>query len=253
MKLKDRVTLITGAAMGQGRAACQIFAREGSKIVALDIDEKMGQETVELVKGEGGEAIFVKCDVSSEQQVAAAVEAGVSAFGQLNILYNSAGVLWRDKDLEVTRTDEAVWDKVMAINLKGPVWVCKYGIPALIKAGGGAIINIGSISALLGFTRAQDSYTSTKGALISLTKSLAVVYAARGIRANIIHPGFIDTPMQREFDEATKKEIAQSIPVGRMGQPEDIANCALFLVSDEASFITGAEIVVDGGAMAFGG
>jgi NAD(P)-dependent dehydrogenase (short-subunit alcohol dehydrogenase family) len=253
MRLKDKVALITGAAMGQGRAACLIFSKKGAKIVALDIDEKAGNETADLVKKQGGEAIFVHCDVASEDEVKKAVEAGGAVFGKLDILYNNAAVLWRDRDFEVTRTIEENWDRVMDINLKGPVWVCKYGIPELIKAGGGSIINIASLSALLGFKRAQDSYTCSKGALISLTRSLAIVYADKKIRANVIHPGAVDTPMQREWDEETKKAIADWVPLGRMAQPEDIANCALFLASDESSYITGTEIIVDGGLMVKGG
>lgn len=253
MRLKDKVAFITGAATGQGRAACLLFAKEGAKIVAADIDKESGEETVKLVKKQGGEAVFVACDVAVEAEVKSAIEAGVAGFGKLNILYNNAGVLWRDKDFEAARTDEAAWDQIMAINLKGPVWVCKYGIPELIKADGGSIVNIGSCSALLGFETAQDAYTSSKGALISLTRSLAIVHAKDKIRANIIHPGPVDTPMQREWNEETKKAIAGYVPIGRMGQPEDIAYCSLFLASDESSYITGQEIVVDGGIMVKGG
>lgn len=253
MRLANKVALITGAGMGQGRAACLIFAREGAKIVALDIDAKAGGETVEQVTNLGGKAVFRRCDVADEAQVREAVAAGVKAFGKLNILYNNAGVLWRDRDFEVTRTREEDWDRVMDINLKGAVWVCKYGIPELAKAGGGSIINIASVSALLGFSTAQDAYTCSKGALISLTRSLAIVYAKDGIRANTIHPGAVDTPMQKQWDEETRKGIAAWVPLGRIGQPEDIANCALFLASDESSYITGQEIVVDGGVMVKGG
>jgi NAD(P)-dependent dehydrogenase (short-subunit alcohol dehydrogenase family) len=253
MRLKDKVAFITGAATGQGRAACLIFAREGAKIVAADINGESGEETVRLVKQQGGEAVFVACDVAVESEVKKAVEAGVAVFGKLDILYNNAGVLWRDKDFAAVHTDEASWDRVMAINLKGAVWVCKYGIPELIKAGGGAVVNIGSCSALLGFERAQDAYTCSKGALISLTRSLAIVHAKDNIRANIIHPGPVDTPMQREWDQETKKAIANFVPLGRLGRPEDIANCALFLVSAESAFITGQEIIVDGGITVKGG
>ncbi|UCF91271.1 MAG: SDR family oxidoreductase [Desulfobacterales bacterium] len=253
MRLKDKVALITGAGMGQGRAACLVFAREGAPIVALDIDADAGQETVALVQKKGGEAIFCPCDVAFEEQVQKSVAAGVAAFGRLNILYNNAAVLWRDKDFGVTATIEANWNRVMDINLKGAVWVCKYGVPELIKAGGGSIINTASLSALLGFTVAQDAYTCSKGALISLTRSLAIVHARDNIRANTIHPGPVDTPMQKQWDEETKKAIAEWVPLGRLAQPEDIANCALFLASDESSYITGAEIVVDGGIMVKGG
>jgi NAD(P)-dependent dehydrogenase (short-subunit alcohol dehydrogenase family) len=253
MRLENKVALITGAGMGQGRTACLIFAREGAKIVALDIDEAAGNKTVNLVKEQGGEAVYCNYDIADEKQVEKAVVDGINAFGQLNILYNNAGVLWRDKDFEVTRTTEESWDRVMNINLKGAVWVCKYGVPELIKAGGGSIINIASVSALLGFTTAQDAYTCSKGALVSLTRSLAIVYAKHKIRANTIHPGAVDTPMQKEWDDETRKAIAEWVPLGRVGKPEDIANCALFLASDESAYVTGAEIVVDGGIMVKGG
>lgn len=253
MRLNNKVALITGAGMGQGRTACQVFAREGAKIVALDLDAAAGRETVELVKGQGGQAVFCQCDVGHEKQVEAAVQAGIEAFGGLNVLYNNAGVLWKDRDLEVTRTDEAVWDRVMDINLKGAVWVCKYGIPALIQAGGGSIINIASVSALHGYETAQDAYTCSKGAIVSLTRSLAIAYAKHKIRTNTIHPGAVDTPMQKDWGPDTRKAIADFVPLGRIGLPEDIVNCALFLASDESTYITGAEIVVDGGLMVKGG
>ena len=253
MRLEDKVALISGAGMGQGRVACQVFAREGAKIVALDIDEAAGRETVSLIEKQGGEAVFCVCDVAKEDQVRKAVEDGVGTFGKIDILYNNAAVLWRDRDFETLRTNEADWDRVMDINLKGPVWICKYGIPELIKAGGGSIINIASLSALIGFTKAQDAYTCSKGALISLTRSLAIFHARDNIRTNVIHPGPVDTPMQKEWDEETKKAIAEWVPLGRMATAEDIANCALFLASDESSYVTGTELVVDGGIMVKGG
>jgi NAD(P)-dependent dehydrogenase (short-subunit alcohol dehydrogenase family) len=253
VRLKDKVALITGAGMGMGRAAGLLFAREGAKIVALDVNREAGEETVSRVRKQGGEAAFFQCDVGFEDQVKRAITDGVSFFGKLNILFNNAGVLWRDRDFEVTRTVEETWDRVMAINLKGPVFVCKHGIPELIKQGGGSVITTSSVSALRGYRRAQDAYTASKGALISLNRSIAAVYGDRKIRANIIHPGFVDTPMQRELSEESKKAIAQGVPLGRLAQPEDIAYCALFLASDESSYITGAEIVVDGGLTITGG
>lgn len=252
MRLKGKVALITGAGMGQGRSASILFSKEGAKIIAIDINEETVTETVEMIRQQGGDAIAVKCDVAIEESVKQAVEEGVSKFGKLNILYNNAGVLWRDRDFEVTRTNEEVWDKVMSINLKAAVWVCKYGIPEMIKSGGGSIINIGSISALQGFRTAQDAYTCTKGALVSLTRSLAIVYADKNVRANLIHPGFIDTPLQKALNEDDKKQIAESIPIGRLGKPEDIAYLALYLASDESSYMTGSDLVIDGGMIVNG-
>lgn len=252
MRLGGKVAVITGAGMGMGREAAVLFAKEGAKIIALDISSDDLHETVNIVENKGGHIIGLHADVSNEEAVKDALERGCSHFQKLDIIYNNAGVLWRDRDMSVQETSEGVWDKVLAINLKGPFFVCKYGIPRLIDSGGGAIVNIGSISALVGFTRAQDAYTSSKGALISLTKSLAVQYAKYNIRANIIHPGMTETPLQaeemksKEWVEAVKSEI----PLGRFGKPLDIAQAALFLASDESSFITGAELIVDGGFMA---
>ena len=174
---------------------------------------------------------------------------GVKRFRRLHILYNNAGVLWKDRDKSVLETSEDNWDRVQAINLKGPFFVAKHGIPHLINAGGGSIINIGSISALNGFTLAQDSYTSAKGALISLTKSLAIQFAAHNVRCNIIHPGIVDTPMQAPYvkERGKRKAFEEAIPLGRIAHPREIAHVALFLASDESSYVTGAEIVVDGG------
>src|SRR5438046_10193176 len=229
MRLKDKVALITGAGMGMGRAASLLFAREGARIAVLDINAEAGEETAALVRSDGGEAAFFRCDVGVEENVKKSVADAVTAFGKLNILFNNAGVLWRDRDFAVTRTDERIWDRVMGINLKGPVFVCKYGIPELIRQGGGSVITTSSISALLGYKRAQDAYTASKGALISLSRSIAVVYGDKKIRSNIIHPGMVDTPMQKELGEDARKAIAGQVPLGRMARPEDIAYCALFL------------------------
>ncbi|MGO8685524.1 MAG: SDR family NAD(P)-dependent oxidoreductase [Thermoleophilia bacterium] len=251
-RLAGKVALITGAGMGQGREACLLFSQQGARIIALDINQEALNETMALVQQDGGEIAGVKADVSDEAQVRHAVEEGFGCFGALHIVYNNAGVLWRDKDFSVVDTDREMWDRVLAINLTSVFLVLKYCVPKLIAAGGGSIINVGSISALVGFERPQDAYTSAKGALIALTKSLAVQYGKYGIRANVIHPGIIDTPMQAkemanpEWVEAVK----QSIPLRRVGQTRDIANAALFLASDEASWITGAELLVDGGFIA---
>jgi NAD(P)-dependent dehydrogenase (short-subunit alcohol dehydrogenase family) len=247
-RLADKVVLITGAGMGIGRAAALLFAAEGARIVVGDIDEKAGTDTVAAIEREGGKALAVTGDVALEADVTSMVEAGARQFGALHVLYNNAGVLWKDRDHSVLETENHWWDRVMAINLKSAFWVTKHGIPHLREAGGGSIILMGSVSALVGFTRAQDAYTCAKGALISLTKSLAIQFARDRIRCNIIHPGIVDTPLQAPYlTDELRREFEAGIPLGRIGQPRDIASVALFLASDESSFMTGAELVVDGG------
>ena len=254
-RLLGKVAFITGAGMGQGRAASRLFAAHGAKVVVADVDAAAAQATVALVTEAGGKAFAVAGDVGVEADVRRMVGAAVDHFGALHVLYPQAGVLWKDRDKSVVETDEAWWDRVMAINLKGVYFTCKYGIPHLIDAGGGAIVVVGSVSALRGFTLPQDAYTASKGALISLTKSLAVQYARQGIRANIIHPGIVETPMQAPYlaDPGKRAAFEGSTPLGRLARPEEIAQVALFLASDDASYVTGTEIAVDGGYTATGG
>jgi NAD(P)-dependent dehydrogenase (short-subunit alcohol dehydrogenase family) len=246
-RLEGKVALVTGAASGMGREICVRFAEEGARIAALDVDERGLDETEAAVPDA---ATFV-ADVADEEQVRRAVDGAAERIGALHIIVNCAGVLWRGRDVSVLETDEAVWDRVFAINLKGIVWACKHGVPRLIEAGGGAIVNVGSTSALLGDSIPQDAYTSSKGAIISLTRNLAVQFAPHGIRANCIHPGFTDTPMQtvRTSDPEWVRAAVAEIPLGRLGTARDVANAALFLASDEASYITGIELVVDGGSV----
>ena len=247
-RLKGKVAFITGAGMGMGREASLLFAEEGARVVVADIDGRAAAETVALIDKAGGQGLAVTGDVALEADVNRMVEEAVRRFGALHVLYNNAGVLWKDRDRSVLETDDKWWDRVMAINLKSVFWVTKYGIPQLRAAGGGSIVMMGSVSALAGFTRAQDAYTSAKGALISLTKSLAIQFAKDRIRCNIIHPGIVDTPLQAPYlTDAIRKEFETGIPLGRIAQPREIANVALFLASDESSFVTGAEIVADGG------
>jgi NAD(P)-dependent dehydrogenase (short-subunit alcohol dehydrogenase family) len=250
-RLKGKVVLITGGGMGMGRECAVLFAEEGARVVVGDIDAKAADEAVAAVKGVGGEALAVVGDVAVEQDVERMVAEGVRRFGALHVLHNNAGVLWKDRDRSVLETDERWWDRVMAINLKSVLWVTKHGIPHLRAAGGGSIILMGSVSALAGFTRAQDAYTAAKGALIALTRSLAIQFARDRIRCNVIHPGIVDTPLQAPYlTDAIRKEFEAGIPLGRIAQPREIAYVALFLASDESSFMTGSELVVDGGFLA---
>jgi len=250
-RLQGKVALITGAGMGMGREAALLFAEEGARVVVCDINRVAAEETVSLVKRAGGDAAAAIGDVAVEDDVRRVTEEGVRRFGALHILYNNAGVLWKDRDRSVLETDGVQWDRVMAINLKSVFWVTKYGVPHVRAAGGGSIILVGSVSALAGFTRAQDAYTAAKGGLIALNKSLAIQFARDNIRCNIIHPGIVETPLQAPYlTDALRAEFKTGIPLGRIGRPREIAYAALFLASEESSFMTGAEMIVDGGFMA---
>ncbi len=241
-RLAGKVCLITGAGSGMGLTATKTFIKEGAKVAALDLKFK------EKVEG----ALSLECDVTKEAQVAAAVARIVKERGGLHVLYNNAGVFPAD-DHSVVDTEEKVWDLVYAVNVKGIAWVCKHGIPEIIKAGGGSVINVASFVALVGCSVPQDAYTASKGAVIALTKSLAVQFGPKGVRANAICPGPIETPLLMDWLLKEPKEKAKRvnrIPMGRFGKPEDIVNMALYLAGDESSWTNGAALVVDGGITA---
>jgi NAD(P)-dependent dehydrogenase (short-subunit alcohol dehydrogenase family) len=232
-----------------GRLAALTFAQEGARVVAADVSARAGEETVSEISREGREALFVAADVSREDQVRGMVKRAVDRFGRLDVLYNNAGI-FPEEDGSVLEVDEAVWDKVMAVNLKGIYLCCKHGIPALLDAGGGSVINVASFVALLGCTVPQDAYTASKGGVIALTKSLAVQFGPRRIRANAIAPGPIETPLLTSWllaNPEAKKRRLDRIPMGRFGRPEDIVQMALFLASDESAWVNGSVLVVDGG------
>jgi NAD(P)-dependent dehydrogenase (short-subunit alcohol dehydrogenase family) len=252
MRLDGKVALITGAGSGMGRVAAQMFAREGARIVATDVDERAGQETEALALDEGLDVRFVRADVSREADCQRMVAFAEETFGKLDVLYNNAGI-FPEADHSVTDTEEAVWDRVLAVNVKGVYLACKYGIPAMQRAGGGSIVNIASFVALVGCSVPQDAYTASKGAVIAMTRSLAVQFAPQGIRTNAICPGPIETPLLTSWlltDPEAKALRLNRNPTGRFGRPEDIVYLALYLASDESAWTNGAIISADGGITA---
>ena len=249
MRLADKVTIITGAGGGMGRVAARMFAKEGARVVVAEFGEAAGRETVDLVKADGGEATFVKVDVADEASAKGMVDHAVATYGRVDVLYNNAGVM-PEADHSVIDTDVATWDQVMAVNVRGVFLGCKYAIPAMEATGGGSIINIASFVALVGCSVPQDAYTASKGALLSLTRSLAVQFAPKGIRTNAICPGPVETPLLMDWlvkDEEAKRIRLARNPTGRFGKPEEIVHMAVYLASDESRWTNGASLVVDGG------
>ena len=248
MRLEGKVAFISGAGGGMGREAALMFAKEGAKIVANDYRADAVEETVKLVKKAGGEALAVPGDVASEADVEAAMRSGEQHFGKINVLYNNAGVM-PDADESVTDMTDDVWERVLNINAKGVAHCCKFGIPALKRAGGGSIINIASFVSLVGCTIPQDAYTASKGAVLALTHSLAVQFGPQGIRTNAISPGPILTPLLDELlaDPAKRALRLNRIPMGRFGKASDIVYAGIYLASDESTWVNGANLVVDGG------
>ena len=249
MRLRDKVAVITGGGSGMGRVASQMFAAEGAKVVVAEFDSRSGEETAGLVTDAGGEATFVQADVSVEDDARRMVGAAVSAYGRLDVLYNNAGVM-PEADHSVIDTDVETWDKVMAVNLRGVFLGCKHAIPRMLEHGSGSVINISSFVALLGCSVPQDAYTASKGAVLSLTRSLAVQFGPQGVRSNAICPGPIETPLLMDWllkDEAAKQLRLARNPTGRFGKPEEIVNLAIYLASDESRWTNGAAMVVDGG------
>jgi NAD(P)-dependent dehydrogenase (short-subunit alcohol dehydrogenase family) len=251
VRLQDKVALITGAGGGIGREASLLFAAEGAAVVAVDLDEDAAADTAKAVRNEGGRAVSFKADVAAAADCEAMVAAAESEFGALHVLFNNAGIMLADDDNAVTTT-EAVWDLTMDVNAKGVFLGCKFGIPALERAGGGSIINTASFVALLGAATPQLAYTASKGAVLSMTRELAVIHARQNIRVNALCPGPLRTELLMKVldTDAKKQRRLVHIPMGRFGEAAEIARAALFLASDESSFVTGAEFVVDGGITA---
>jgi NAD(P)-dependent dehydrogenase (short-subunit alcohol dehydrogenase family) len=248
MRLAHKVAIITGSASGMGQAAALLFAQEGASVVVTDVVTDAGEETVKNIKHAGGTAIFVRADVSKEEEVKALVDATITTFGHVDILYNNAGIM-PSADGSVIDLEELLWDRILDVNLKSTFLCTKYTIPHMIKQGQGSIINIASFVAFLGCTVPQDAYTASKGGLLALTKSLAIQYGRHGIRCNAICPGPIETPLLRDLwaNEDERNLRLNRIPLGRFGEAKDIVYMALYLASDESSWTTGSWIAVDGG------
>lgn len=247
MRLKDKVALITGAGSGIGRRSAVLFAEEGAAVVAVDVDEKSAQETIASLSN----AIAVRADVSKARDCEQMVAAAEKAFGKLNVLFNNAGIM-HAKDDDAVATSEEIWDLTLEVNAKGVFLGCKYGIPALRRAGGGSVINTASFVARMGAATPQIAYTASKGAVLAMSRELAVIHARENIRVNALCPGPLRTELLMKFldTEAKKQRRLVHLPMGRFGEADEIARAALYLASDESSYVTGTEFLVDGGLTA---
>lgn len=248
-RLEGKVALVTGAGGGMGRVAVAMFAAEGAKVAAMDV---LGcDEVVEAARAAGGEATSLVADVTDPVAVDAAVAATVEAFGRLDVLYNNAGVSLADDD-GVTTTPDATWATTMAVNVTGMWHCCRAGVPAMLEGGGGSIINVASFVAHLGAATPQLAYTTSKGAVLAMTREMAVIHARDGIRVNALCPGPVLTPLLAKYmaDEERRQRRLVHIPMGRFGTAAEMVQGALFLASDESSFMTGQSLLIDGGITA---
>jgi NAD(P)-dependent dehydrogenase (short-subunit alcohol dehydrogenase family) len=251
MRLKDKTALITGAASGIGAETALLFAEEGASVVVVDVNEQGGQALAAKIDAAGGRASFVQADVSKADDVQQMIRHAEQTYGRLDVLMNNAGIMHSD-DGDCQSTDEAVWDLTMKINLKGVFLGCKYGIAALQRAGGGSVINTASFVARLGAATPQVAYTASKGGVLALTRELAIIHAREGIRVNALCPGPLRTEFLMKFldTEPKKRRRLVHVPMGRFGEAREMARAALFLASDDSSYVTGTDFLVDGGITA---
>jgi NAD(P)-dependent dehydrogenase (short-subunit alcohol dehydrogenase family) len=251
MRLDNKVALITGAGSGIGRESALLFAREGARIVVVDVNDKAGEAVAEEIREAGGQAVYAHADISKSSEAEAMIRAAETSFGRLDVLFNNAGISHPNDD-DAIATEEDVWDLTMNINLKGVFLGCKHGIPALRRAGGGSIINTASFVALLGAATPQLAYTASKGGVLAMTRELAVIHARENIRVNALCPGPLHTELLMKYLDTEEKRQRRlvHIPMGRFGEAQEIAKAALFLASDESSFTTGATFLADGGITA---
>ena len=250
-RLTDKVAIVTGAGSGIGRESALLFAREGARVAVAEVNDEAGRKVVEEIAGAGGEALFIHADVSIARDAEAMVDAAEKKWGKLDVLFNNAGI-FPARDGSVLETDEETWDLVMRVNLKGVFFGCKFAIPAMLRASGGSIVNTASFVALVGAATPQIAYTASKGGVLAMTREIAVEFARRGIRANALCPGPVDTPLLKELfsDPARRARRMVHIPPGRLAEAKEIAQAALFLASDESSYVNGATFTVDGGLTA---
>lgn len=248
MRLQGKVAVVTGGANGIGRETALLFAREGANVVVADLSEDAGREVVARIGKDGGYAAYVKTDVSKAADCENMIRTAETAFGQLDVLFNNAGIMDGSDD-DAVGTEEAIWDRTMAINLKGVFFGCKYGVPALRRNGGGVIINTASFVAVVGAATPQLAYTASKGGVLAMTRELAVVHARENIRVNALCPGPLKTELLMSFldTEEKKQRRLVHVPMGRFGEAKEMAQAALFLASDESSYVTGTSFLVDGG------
>jgi NAD(P)-dependent dehydrogenase (short-subunit alcohol dehydrogenase family) len=251
MRLAQKTALITGAGSGIGREAALLFSREGAAIAAVDVNDTGGEETVKMITAQGARAIYLHADVSKESECERMIAEAEKQFGAVHVLFNNAGIM-DGRDDDAVNTDEEVWERTVSVNLKGVFLGCKYGIPALRRAGGGSIINTASFVAFLGAATPQLAYTASKGGVLAMTRELAVIHAREKIRVNALCPGPLRTELLMKFldNEEKRRRRLVHIPMGRFGEATEIAKAALFLASDDSSYMTGASLMVDGGITA---